>query len=64
MVADQLISALDPSIPAEGGGPAMSEGVLQGSVVSMVTLLQSIFIKGCALQCEGQAEGAQQCYQR
>ena len=61
-VSDQLLSALDPAMDA--GQVTLEAGLPIPSVVSMVTWLQGLFIRGSALQCEGRPGDGQQCYQR
>eukprot|EP00731_Ephydatia_muelleri_P031859 Em0023g366a len=68
VVASRLASAMSPSISSVDVSVITGEVVLQGLpapfAVSVVTLLQSVFVRGCALQCERNLVDAQQCYQR
>ena len=67
-VADRLASAMSPSISSMDVDAITAEVVLQAMpaprAVSMVTLVQSIFVRGCALLCERNLGDAQWCYQR
>ena len=68
VVASRLASAMSPSISSVDVSGITGEVVLQGLpapfAVSVVTLLQSVFVRGCALQCKRNLVDAQQCYQR
>lgn len=68
VVADRVISAMNPTIAVMDVDHITSENVLQGFPVPWpdhaVTLLRTLFIKGCALQYNKNPGGAQRCYQQ